>query len=60
MAVSQQCSMCGAEVSSSAEVVVCSEACEEQLWWVLSKGPPFGSAVSGPRNDVGAKRQKKR
>ncbi len=52
--------MCGAEVSSSAEVVVCSEACEEQLWWVLSKGPPFGSAVSGPRNDVGAKRQKKR
>ena len=33
--------MCGAEVSSSAEVVVCSEACEEQL----VVGPLQGAAL---------------
>lgn len=56
-----ECCMCGADVGSSDEswtglveglpepVAICSEACIEQFWWVLAKGPPFGSALSEPR-----------
>ncbi len=66
------CCLCGADASPSDEswtgsvealpdpVSVCSEACREQLGWIILKGPPFGSAASGPRNDAGAKRQKTR
>lgn|GEM_PF-5588292 len=41
-------------------VSVCSEACEEQLWWIVAKGPSFGSAVAGPLSIVGGKRYKAR
>ena len=64
---SYQCALCGTKVVTaepelvgSSVSVTCSEACEEQLWWVLAKGPPFGAAVTQPRNDVDAKRQKTR
>lgn len=59
------CCLCGAEASSAESwtglvagipdpVAVCSEACMEQLWWVVDKGPPFGSAVSQPRSGASA------
>jgi hypothetical protein len=66
------CALCGSEESSTPEawsgpvtgfeelVTVCSEACREQLWWIVSKGPSFGSAVAGPRSDVGTERRKVR